>query len=86
MKGLDARPNSYTKFNPRTQARAIRRVGAETNPPKIKQMGRADEGHTLVLALAMLPIIISVMKKFDFSEDGVSSRGNCLLMVSAYLG
>ena len=38
MLGLTAWSKLYTKFNPRTMAKAIRLVVAVTNPPKIKEL------------------------------------------------
>ena len=42
MRGLEAWAKLYKKFNPRTLARAIRLVGAVTNPPKIKRLRDAE--------------------------------------------
>jgi hypothetical protein len=42
MLGLTAWCKLYTKFNPRTMARAIRLVGAVTNPPRIKDIKNAE--------------------------------------------
>lgn len=42
MKGLEAWAKLYKKFNPRTLARAIRLVGAVTNPPKVKELKDAE--------------------------------------------
>ena len=42
MKGLEAWSKIYKKFNPKTMARAIRLVGAVTNPPRVKDIKDAE--------------------------------------------
>lgn len=42
MRGLEAWSKLYQKFNPRTLARAIRLVGAVTNPPKVRELKDAE--------------------------------------------
>ena len=42
MKGLTAWHKLFTKYNPKTMARAIRLVGVVTNPPKIRELKDAE--------------------------------------------
>ena len=42
MKGFEAWAKLFRKFSPRTMARAIRLVGAVTNPPKVKDLKDAE--------------------------------------------
>ena len=62
MLGLTAWNKLYRKYNPRTMARAIRLVGAATNPPKIKDLKDAET------ELDKWEDIIKVLKK-DFGEE-----------------
>lgn len=42
MEGLEAWAKLYNNLTPRTLARAIRLVGAVTNPPKVKEVKDAE--------------------------------------------